>query len=218
MLVRAPYWFNYDAVDITIWREGLTDSVSSSYLRVFTLLACVPIALGAIYLARRFRDHPLGRRPVLAQHILCFLLIGLAASNLLGGMTQVVLWSVTAVFAAYFWFLAYALIDQRRRQPAPLLYHLANFHPFFALTTVVPMGKDAANWQKVEAATAEELAVTQLKALKLIAWRSEEHTSELQSLMRISYAVFCLKKKKNKINTINQIKHHQQHTIIHTQQ
>src|SRR3546814_2043291 len=30
----------------------------------------------------------------------------------------------------------------------------------------------------------------------LIAARSEEHTSELQSLMRISYAVFCLKKKK----------------------
>src|SRR3546814_10168385 len=30
--------------------------------------------------------------------------------------------------------------------------------------------------------------------------RSEEHTSELQSLMRISYAVFCLKKKKKKIN------------------
>src|SRR3546814_3634029 len=34
------------------------------------------------------------------------------------------------------------------------------------------------------------------------AWRSEEHTSELQSLMRISYAVFCLKKKTNsKIET-----------------
>src|SRR3546814_1629706 len=32
----------------------------------------------------------------------------------------------------------------------------------------------------------------------LSARRSEEHTSELQSLMRISYAVFCLKKKKNK--------------------
>src|SRR3546814_1761940 len=30
--------------------------------------------------------------------------------------------------------------------------------------------------------------------------RSEEHTSELQSLMRISYAVFCLKKKKNEIH------------------
>src|SRR3546814_10869428 len=30
-----------------------------------------------------------------------------------------------------------------------------------------------------------------------LGFRSEEHTSELQSLMRISYAVFCLKKKKN---------------------
>src|SRR3546814_2391043 len=32
--------------------------------------------------------------------------------------------------------------------------------------------------------------------------RSEEHTSELQSLMRISYAVFCLKKKKTKVDTV----------------
>src|SRR3546814_4759369 len=32
---------------------------------------------------------------------------------------------------------------------------------------------------------------------RMLASRSEEHTSELQSLMRISYAVFCLKKKNN---------------------
>src|SRR3546814_6506550 len=43
-------------------------------------------------------------------------------------------------------------------------------------------------------------------------YRSEEHTSELQSLMRISYAVFCLKKKKkqqkkNNITTQNTITH-----------
>src|SRR3546814_2035061 len=44
--------------------------------------------------------------------------------------------------------------------------------------------------------------------------RSEEHTSELQSLMRISYAVFCLKKKKQptKTNTINtRIRKHKSH-------
>src|SRR3546814_9149975 len=34
--------------------------------------------------------------------------------------------------------------------------------------------------------------------------RSEEHTSELQSLMRISYAVFCLKKKKNTVYNLQQ--------------
>src|SRR3546814_7248563 len=44
-------------------------------------------------------------------------------------------------------------------------------------------------------------------ALLLIRDRSEEHTSELQSLMRISYAVFCLKKKK--------IKHKQHCNAIH---
>src|SRR3546814_6955551 len=51
--------------------------------------------------------------------------------------------------------------------------------------------------------------------------RSEEHTSELQSLMRISYAVFCLKKKKsrNKVpkryNTIMRLlEHNKQKTVI----
>src|SRR3546814_1117202 len=38
-------------------------------------------------------------------------------------------------------------------------------------------------------------------ALAVAVSRSEEHTSELQSLMRISYAVFCLKKKKKQILT-----------------
>src|SRR3546814_5199538 len=55
--------------------------------------------------------------------------------------------------------------------------------------------------------------------------RSEEHTSELQSLMRISYAVFCLKKKKENTYPIydlnptskptpysNKLTHHNQHT------
>src|SRR3546814_8346227 len=41
--------------------------------------------------------------------------------------------------------------------------------------------------------------------------RSEEHTSELQSLMRISYAVFCLKKKKKKKET----QHKQPKNITH---
>src|SRR3546814_9291966 len=47
--------------------------------------------------------------------------------------------------------------------------------------------------------------------------RSEEHTSELQSLMRTSYAVFCLKKKKRKTQPLliqshtNKIHHHTSH-------
>src|SRR3546814_3232971 len=56
--------------------------------------------------------------------------------------------------------------------------------------------------------------------------RSEEHTSELQSLMRISYAVFCLKKKNTKMNTYttitkndsryNDILHIMKKTVVNT--
>src|SRR3546814_5988228 len=46
------------------------------------------------------------------------------------------------------------------------------------------------------------------------AWkRSEEHTSELQSLMRISYAVFCLKKKKTILQQQTISTHEQQDNI-----
>src|SRR3546814_5614478 len=51
-------------------------------------------------------------------------------------------------------------------------------------------------------ATADRLGVKPMTAAHMsdVGGRSEEHTSELQSLMRISYAVFCLKKKNNDTN------------------
>src|SRR3546814_2515734 len=56
------------------------------------------------------------------------------------------------------------------------------------------------------AALAGDAALGQLRPiavdLRLGVARSEEHTSELQSLMRISYAVFCLKKKKKQSHNI----------------
>src|SRR3546814_7088270 len=46
--------------------------------------------------------------------------------------------------------------------------------------------------------------------------RSEEHTSELQSLMRISYAVFCLKKKKHGTKDKSNRPHDEQHNAATT--
>src|SRR3546814_7826833 len=51
-------------------------------------------------------------------------------------------------------------------------------------------------------AAAAKLLSAALRAPSLV--RSEEHTSELQSLMRISYAFFCLKKKQHLHNNYNQ--------------
>src|SRR3546814_5217029 len=58
------------------------------------------------------------------------------------------------------------------------------------------------------------------RELQSRAWRSEEHTSELQSLMRISYAVFCLKKKNTDTKTARPTNHHiniTQHSTNHLQ-
>src|SRR3546814_5264943 len=50
---------------------------------------------------------------------------------------------------------------------------------------------------KAAGVVVDDTAVTPRYVTGFTPDRSEEHTSELQSLMRISYAVFCLKKKKN---------------------
>src|SRR3546814_3713362 len=52
----------------------------------------------------------------------------------------------------------------------------------------------------------------------LPALRSEEHTSELQSLMRISYAVFCLKKKNTMYNNKNYIYNTPNYAITNSEQ
>src|SRR3546814_4490389 len=57
----------------------------------------------------------------------------------------------------------------------------------------VPVGGEAAD----DTAGAEPQQASAPKGEAVASLRSEEHTSELQSLMRISYAVFCLKKKKH---------------------
>src|SRR3546814_9131932 len=66
------------------------------------------------------------------------------------------------------------------------------------------MGGDGGEWAldddlaQTRAALAGAIEEADLGTADILhsVWRSEEHTSELQSLMRISYAVFCLKKKK----------------------
>src|SRR3546814_9718132 len=89
------------------------------------------------------------------------------------------------------------------RPPAPrfLSHGMVAARPFALAAAVVCAGlafgaparaADTAKDPVVATVDGEEIRRSEVDA------RSEEHTSELQSLMRISYAVFCLKKKTNK--------------------
>src|SRR3546814_2619166 len=68
--------------------------------------------------------------------------------------------------------------------------------PVRSEATIVP-GNDALSREERERRRDRIFAPFQQAIAAAIDRRSEEHTSELQSLMRISYAVFCLKKKKH---------------------
>src|SRR3546814_6570480 len=86
--------------------------------------------------------------------------------------------------------------------PAPRLQsQLQEMLVRYGFTSVVDTGSDPRDTGPLRARIESgEIAGPRI----LTAMRSEEHTSELQSLMRISYAVFCLKKKKeNTHNTAN---------------
>src|SRR3546814_16237407 len=80
--------------------------------------------------------------------------------------------------------------------PYTTLFRSTGFHR-------VAVGRALPDAERVSPAS-DEIVVVCDHAVVIADDRSEEHTSELQSLMRISYAVFCLKKKKNR--TKKQIK------------
>src|SRR3546814_6405213 len=77
------------------------------------------------------------------------------------------------------------------------LAHAMESHPKVGLIQTVPVVAGCSTlfgrWQQFAA-----------RLYGPVATRSEEHTSELQSLMRISYAVFCLKKKKKRTTKAQQ--------------
>src|SRR3546814_8248357 len=72
---------------------------------------------------------------------------------------------------------------------------------------------NGASVQRLSGCDSSYTGTTTINAGSLYVDRSEEHTSELQSLMRISYAVFCLKKKKYKQTMLENDKQQSKYNI-----
>ncbi|MGN6702720.1 MAG: hypothetical protein ACTHKB_07140, partial [Burkholderiaceae bacterium] len=86
------------------------------------------------------------------------------------GAWRAVLWSVLIVYSIYIWFLAYAIVDQRSQKPASRTFQFAVLHPFWIASTTIPYGKGAAFLRKALPKTPRDLAVTQIKGVKLLIW------------------------------------------------
>src|SRR3546814_5604300 len=92
---------------------------------------------------------------------------------------------------------------ERSRVGAVPVHHVENAVLIAELLIVEPDIGDPASIGRDDRAGIRPVTIGQRRHNAAIDVRSEEHTSELQSLMRISYAVFCLKKKKTNKNNSN---------------
>jgi len=149
--------------------EGVTSALLLALLPYLTLAAIFALSAAAIAGALRFPRSLIFRRPILSLHVLVVGLLLFAGADILHGAARLLLWFFLVPLCGYFWFLSYALRDQRASDRWPVLPQLGIFHPFWGSTST-PFGKGAAYLRRVEAANAQELAVTQLKGLKLLIW------------------------------------------------
>ena len=159
----------HDAISEVAVTEGLT-SLSPMTLSHVALVVFSCLAWGLMAYARYAKQSLLARRPVLSLLAIECLLCLLTYKGILSGHTRLALWSLLSVLTPYFWFLAYALVDQRSKDRSSDVFQLGTFHPAWGGSSSSPIGKGAAYLRKVFAKNPQELAVTQIKAVKLLVW------------------------------------------------
>ena len=132
-------------------------------------LSVVASGMFLYWCAMRWPKSRFGRRP------LVFLLTGFSALIVLACATTrlsqsyVALWTLVGVAASYVWFIGYAVTDKSSKPSSDGALELASFRPLWGSTNV-PFPKGAAYLRRIEAKTPEQLAVVQLKGLKLMVW------------------------------------------------
>ena len=130
-------------------------------------LLVVATGILLFWIARRWPKSWFGQRPIV------FLLSGFSLLILLGcaatphTSSYKIIWTLIEVMAAYVWFIGYALMDRSARPRADTSLELASFRPLWG-STATPFPKGAAYLRRIEAQNPEQLAIVQLKGLKLL--------------------------------------------------
>jgi hypothetical protein len=80
-----------------------------------------------------------------------------------------VVWDLTMAFTGYIWYVAYVLIDRHAESPARFGLETGFLRPFWGVM-YTPFPNGTAYLRQIEAKTPEQLAIIQMKGLKLLAW------------------------------------------------
>ncbi|MEM7303105.1 MAG: hypothetical protein AAF468_18650 [Pseudomonadota bacterium] len=165
---------------IAEWPELLRDLAGQSViplsagqsfwaLQLTSVLAFVMVAYGFLTWQKHNKDRTAAKRPVLTLMLGWFALFAVAVTQAQGTIAHAALWSFLGVSISGLWFLAYAAIDNKSKDPTPRAYRAGFLRPFWG-GSAIPFGKSFGYLNKFAAKSDEDLAVTRLKALKLAIW------------------------------------------------
>ncbi|HYA26123.1 MAG TPA: hypothetical protein VEF05_18320 [Terriglobales bacterium] len=133
------------------------------------LLAAAMLGLLLFWCARQWPQSAFGRRPV-ASLLIGFSLLMLSCCLIPRQSASFLpAWIAVGMLSKYIWFIGYALMDRTKSPRDGLALQAGSLQPFWGSTTT-PFPKGAAYLRRIEARDAEQLAITQLKGIKLLAW------------------------------------------------
>lgn len=131
----------------------------------------VMMALGALlfWCARRWPRSEFGQRPIAYLLVGYTFLVVVSSTIARNSSSFLPTWKAVGVATMYMWFIGYALMDRSAAFRRDLPLELGAFYPFWGSTTT-PFPKGASYLRRIEARDPQQLAVTQLKGLKLLVW------------------------------------------------
>lgn len=159
----------YEFIQLGSNLEGLGGVINWAFFLI-AWFGVLIFTWGGVVICRRLPQSFLARWPVLTILVIDFLLLFLWSEFLSDGYVRFGVLLVLITYSANLWFIAYAFLDQRNARKESLLFHGGLTPLFWAQGSNLPMGKGAIFLRKFSSNNDEELAVTQLKGVKLLAW------------------------------------------------
>ncbi len=169
LVLAALCWvFFSPPVDLALLGELAPSRGAEHYIRAWPIAVVLTwcIAFAYLWLIRRFPKSPPARRPVVGLLTILVALL-LATRAPITGVPWLIITAVAMAFGSYIWFFAYWLSDNHKPDKANPLLRTYAWRPMWGFTNV-PFGKGAAYLEKHEAKDDEQLALSQIKGLKLL--------------------------------------------------
>jgi hypothetical protein len=166
LLYRSGFLIDHEFIKRLTIGEGVAGRIHQPTLEA-VMLAVVFVLFSGL-LALQGAGSVVLRRPTLSLVLAFLALVAMTQANMMAGVPRVLLWTFLMTCQPYLWFLAYGLADAGKTR-SPVWRQLSVFRPFWG-SSLTPFGKGLSYLDRFEAKNTEELAVTQLKGVKLAVW------------------------------------------------